>query len=78
MPANLATGYRVLMWSAEDSVFSRRGSEERTVILGTVADEGGSPEVDPVPDLLRLDEVTEVWILVPKADFPEVKEGSSP
>ena len=47
------------------------------MVLSPGADEGGSPEVDPVPDLLRLDEVTEVWILVPKADFPEVKEGPS-
>ena len=32
------------------------------MILGPVADEGGSPEVDPVPDLLRLDKTAEVWI----------------
>ena len=46
----------------EEKCFSRRGSEEKTVILGPVADEGGSPEVDPVPDLLRLDKTAEVWI----------------
>ena len=34
------------------------------MVLGPVADEGGSPEVDLVPDLLRLDKTAEVWIPV--------------
>ena len=48
----------------EEKCYSRRGSEEKTVVLGPVADEGGSPEVDLVPDLLRLDKTAEVWIPV--------------
>ena len=48
------------------------------MVLSPGADEGGSPEVDPVPDLLHLDESAEVRIPVPKGDFPEVKEGPSP
>ena len=39
----------------EEKCFSRRGSEEKTKVLGPVTDEGGSPEVDQVQELLRLD-----------------------
>ena len=40
------------------------------MVLGPGADEGESPEVDLVPDLLRLDKTAEVWIPVLKADSP--------
>ena len=38
------------------------------MVLGPGADEGGSPEVDLVHDLLSIDKTAEVWIPVPKAD----------
>ena len=44
--------------------------------MGLVADEGGSPEVDLAPALLRLDKTAEVWIPVTRK-FPEVNEEPS-
>ena len=45
--------------------------------LGPIADEGGSPEVDQVPVLLRLDKTAEVWIPLPYGSCLRYKKNQA-